>query len=98
MNQSKEVSVKSFNIPSGELPHMPTPWEIDEHYEREPWMVKYEEIQNLAKLAFPNDEVNIQASIFGNNYEVVIGGRDVISGTSQSVRATLLNVQKVVSL
>jgi hypothetical protein len=52
----------------------------------------YEEISAIARAAFPGQEVQVQASIFGNSYEVVAGGR-VISGTSETVRRILQGVK-----
>jgi hypothetical protein len=56
MKKSKEVSVESFNLPSGKLSHTPTPWKL-EHYgigDSETQIVSYAENKGtkiIARLA-----------------------------------------------
>jgi len=52
----------------------------------------YEEIRALAKETFPGKGVDVQASIFGNDYQILVDGK-IISGTSQTVREILKGVK-----
>lgn len=51
----------------------------------------YEEIQGLARRAYPGIPVHVESALISNNYTVEAGSTVVI-GSSQTVRAVLLAV------
>lgn len=54
----------------------------------------YEEIQKLAKSAFHGQDVSVQASIFGDDYKIIVNGSTAVSGPTNPVRATLYQLNR----
>lgn len=45
----------------------------------------YEDINKLARRAFPGNDVSVIASIMGNDYIVKVDGKEIAHGPSESV-------------
>jgi hypothetical protein len=52
----------------------------------------YEEIQVLANSIYKGQDVSVIASIFGDDYQITVDGKQVFSGTSDNAREFLKKV------
>lgn len=49
----------------------------------------YQEIEKLANRVFAGKDVSVQAAIFGDEFNVLIDGKEVLNGNTQDVREKL---------
>lgn len=49
----------------------------------------YEEIEALAKRAFNGKDVAVRAAVFGDEFDILLDGKEILSGTTQDVRERL---------
>jgi hypothetical protein len=49
----------------------------------------YQEIEKLANRVFSGKDVSVQAAIFGDEFNILIDGKEVLNGNTQDVREKL---------